>query len=65
MIMVDRIYVEELESRMSSAVALLTALNTTIEAVPEIAVDTVQDGIRGVLTLLLDADQFKPEEEGE
>ena len=58
--MVDRIYVEELESRMSSAVALLTALNTTIEAVPEIAVDTVQDGIRGVLTLLLDADQFKP-----
>ena len=59
--MVDRIYVEELESRMSSAVALLTALNTTIEAVPEIAVDTVQDGIRGVLTLLLDADQFKPE----
>ena len=63
--MVDRIYVEELESRMSSAVALLTALNTTIEAVPEIAVDTVQDGIRGVLTLLLDADQFKPEEDGE
>ena len=63
--MVDRIYVEELESRMSSAVALLTALNTTIEAVPEIAMDTVQDGIRGVLTLLLDADQFKPEEEGE
>lgn len=61
--MVDRIYVEELESRMSSAVALLTALNTTIEAVPEIAVDTVQDGIRGVLTLLLDADQFKPEED--
>ena len=58
--MVDRIYVEELESRMSSAIALLTALNTTIEAVPEIAVDTVQDGIRGVLTLLLDADQFKP-----
>ena len=63
--MVDRIYVEELESRMSSAVALLTALNTTIEAVPEIAMDTVQDGIRGVLTLLLDADQFKPEEDGE
>ena len=61
--MVDRIYVEELESRMSSAVALLTALNTTLEAVPEIAVDTVQDGIRGVLTLLLDADQFKPEED--
>ena len=61
--MVDRIYVEELESRMSGAVALLTALNTTIEAVPEIAVDTVQDGIRGVLTLLLDADQFKPEED--
>lgn len=61
--MVDRIYVEELESRMSSAVALLTALNTTIEAVPEIAVDTVQDGIRGVLTLLLDADQFKPGED--
>lgn len=60
--MVDRIYVEELESRMSSAVSLLTALNTTIEAVPEIAMDTVQDGIRGVLTLLLDADQFKPEE---
>lgn len=60
--MVDRIYVEELESRMSGAVALLTALNTTIEAVPEIAMDTVQDGIRGVLTLLLDADQFKPEE---
>ena len=63
--MVDRIYVEELESRMSSAVALLTALNTTIEAVPEIAMDTVQDDIRGVLTLLLDADQFKPEEDGE
>ena len=63
--MVDRIYVEELESRMSSAVSLLTALNTTIEAVPEIAMDTVQDGIRGVLTLLMDADQFKPGVEGE
>lgn len=61
--MVDRIYVEELESRMSGAVALLTALNTTIEAVPEIAMDTVQDGIRGILTLLLDADQFKPGED--
>ena len=61
--MVDRIYVEELESRMSGAVALLTALNTTIEAVPEIAMDTVQDGIRGILTLLMDADQFKPEED--
>lgn len=59
--MVDRIYVEELESRMSSAVSLLTMLNTTIEAVPEISMDTVQDGIRGVLTLLLDADQFKPD----
>ena len=61
--MVDRIYVDELESRMSSAVSLLTALNTAIEAVPEISMDTVQDGIRGVLTLLLDADQFKPEED--
>ena len=61
--MVDRIYVEELESRMSGAVALLTALNTAIEAVPEISMDTVQDGIRGVLTLLLDADQFKPGED--
>lgn len=58
--MVDRIYVEELESRMSSAVSLLTMLNTTIEAVPEIGMDTVQDGIRGILTLLMDADQFKP-----
>ena len=61
--MVDRIYVEELESRMSSAVSLLTALNTAIEAVPEISMDTVQDGIRGILTLLMDADQFKPEED--
>ena len=59
--MVDRIYVEELESRMSSAVSLLTMLNTTIEAVPEIGMDTVQDGIRGILTLLMDADQFKPD----
>ena len=59
--MVDRIYVDELESRMSSAVALLTALNTAIEAVPEIGMDTVQDGIRGILTLLMDADQFKPD----
>lgn len=63
--MVDRIYVEELESRMSSAVSLLTMLNTTIEAVPEIGMDTVQDGIRGILTLLMDADQFKPGVEGE
>ena len=63
--MVDRIYVDELESRMSSAVSLLTALNTAIEAVPEISMDTVQDGIRGILTLLLDADQFKPGVEGE
>ena len=59
--MVDRIYVEELESRMASAVSLLTMLNTTIEAVPEIGMDTVQDGIRGILTLLMDADQFKPD----
>ena len=61
--MIDRIYLEELESRMSGAVALLQALNVTIEAVPEIAMDTIQDGIRGVLTLLLDADQFKQGEE--
>ena len=59
--MVDRIYVDEIESRMSSAVSLLTALNTAIEAVPEISMDTVQDGIRGILTLLMDADQFKPD----
>lgn len=58
--MIDAIYVEELESRMASAVSLLTMLNTTIEAVPEIGMDTVQDGIRGILTLLMDADQFKP-----
>lgn len=59
--MIDAIYVEELESRMASAVSLLTMLNTTIEAVPEIGMDTVQDGIRGILTLLMDADQFKPD----
>ena len=59
--MVDRIYIDELESRMASAISLLTMLNTTIEAVPEIGMDTVQDGIRGILTLLMDADQFKPD----
>lgn len=63
--MVDRIYVDEIESRMSSAISLLTMLNTTIESVPEIGMDTVQDGIRGILTLLMDADQFKPGVEGE
>ena len=63
--MVDRIYVDEIESRMSSAVSLLTMLNTTIEAVPEIGMDTVQDGIRGILTLLMDADQFKPDAKDE
>lgn len=58
--MQDRIYVEELESRISGAVALLQALNAAIDAIPEIGMDTVQDGISGILTLLLDADQFKP-----
>ena len=63
--MVDRIYLEELESRISGAVALLQALNITIESVPEIPMGTVQDGIRGVLALLQDADQFKPEASNE
>ena len=61
--MVDQIYVEELESRISGAVALLTAVHNMIEAVPDVGMDTVQDGIRGILTLLMDADQFKPEDD--
>lgn len=63
--MVDQIYVEELESRISGAVALLTAVHNMIEAVPDVGMDTVQDGIRGILTLLMDADQFKPDAKDE
>lgn len=59
--MTDLIYVNELETRVAAAVALLRGLTMAVDANEDFCTASIMDAVKGIQKLLEDADQFKPD----
>ena len=59
--MTDLIYTNEMETRVNASVALLRSLVLAVDANEDFCTASIMDAVKGVLKLLEDSDQFKPD----